>query len=339
MDAPVLTADMVSADGVRAAAARLKGKAVRTPLLENAVLNERAGGRILLKAETLQHYGSFKFRGAYNLISQLTPEQRTAGVLAWSSGNHAQGVAYAAKLMGVSAVIVMPEDAPAVKIRNVRALGAEIVTYDRYRENREEIGGRIIAERGLSLAPPYDHPHTIEGQGTAALEAYEDAAARGLSLDAFIVCCGGGGLTAGCATMLEDVSPQTEIWIGEPEGFDETWASIRDGECRRADPAQHTLCDALASPTPGALTLPIMERLVRGGVTLTEEDVRQAIIFAHQTLKLVVEPGGSVALAAVLSGKFDAKGKTVALTLSGGNVDAALFAAILEGRPAPKSAG
>lgn len=336
MDAPAPTADMVSADGVRAAARRLAGKAVRTPLLENAVLNERAGGRILLKAETLQHYGSFKFRGAYNLIAQLTPEQRKAGVLAWSSGNHAQGVAYAATLMGATAVIVMPEDAPAVKIRNVRALGAEIITYDRYTQDREAIGAEIMAARGLSLAPPYDHPHTIEGQGTAALEAFEDACEKRLALDAFIVCCGGGGLTAGCATILEAVSPKTQVWIAEPEGYDETWASIRDGVRRRADPSRRTICDSLAAPTPGKLTLPIMERLVRGGMTLTEEEVRQAMVFAHGTLKLAVEPGGAVALAAILSGKFDAKGKTVALTLSGGNVDAALFAAILEGRPLGK---
>lgn len=334
MDAPVLTADMVSADGVRAAALRLAGNAVRTPLLENAVLNERAGGRILIKAETLQHYGSFKFRGAYNLIAQLSPQERKAGVLAWSSGNHAQGVAYAAKLMGVKAVILMPADAPGIKMRNVRALGAEVVTYDRYTEDREAIGADIVAERGLSLAPPYDHPHTMEGQGTVALEAFEDAAASGLSLDAFIVCCGGGGLTAGCATLLKDVSPRTEVWIAEPEGFDETWASIKDGVRRRADPSRRTICDSLAAPTPGRLTLPIMERLVRGGVTVAEEDVRRAMVFAFETLKLVVEPGGAAALAAVLSGKFSAKGKTVALTLSGGNVDPSLFASILENRPA-----
>ena len=189
-----------------------------------------------------------------------------------------------------------------------------------------------MVERGLVLAPPFDHPHTIEGQGTAALEVFEDATARGMALDAFITCCGGGGLTAGCATILADVSPQTEVWIAEPEGFDESWASIRDGVRHFADAARQTLCDALATPTPGKLTLPIMQRLVRGGVTLDEDEVRRAMIFAHQNLKLTVEPGGAVALAAVLSGKFDARGKTVGLTLSGGNVDAAVFAAILEGR-------
>ena len=187
----------------------------------------------------------------------------------------------------------------------------------------------------MILAPSFDHPHIIEGQGTAALETYEDATALGLSLDAFITCCGGGGLTAGCATILEDVSPKTEVWIAEPEGFDETWASIRDGVLHRADVKRKTICDAIATPSPGRLTLPVMERLVRGGLTVTEDDVRRAMIFAYERLKLVVEPGGAAALAGLLSGQFDAMGKTVALTLSGGNVDATLFAAILEGRPIP----
>ncbi|MFC2953775.1 threonine/serine dehydratase [Marinicaulis aureus] len=335
MDASLLNSAPITADGVRAAAARLSGKAVRTPLIENATLNEMAGGRVLLKAEVLQHYGSFKFRGAYNLVSQLTEEDRRKGILAWSSGNHAQGVALAARMCGAHATIIMPADAPAIKTNNVKALGADIISYDRYSEDREAIAERIIAEKGMILAPSFDHPHIIEGQGTAALETLEEATARGLSLDAFIVCCGGGGLTAGCAIILEDVSPQTDVWIAEPEGFDETWASIRDGVRHRADVSRRTICDAIASPSPGRLTLPIMERLVRGGLTVTEEGVRRAMIFAWRELKLVVEPGGAAALAGLLSGKFDARGKTTALTLSGGNVDAPLFAAILEDRPLP----
>lgn len=327
-----LDASAATAAGVRAAAERLRGKAVRTPLLENEALNEAAGGRVLLKAEMLQHYGAFKFRGAYNLMSQLSAAERANGVLAWSSGNHAQGVAYAARLVGTKATIVMPADAPAVKADNVKKLGAEIIVYDRYSEDREEISRRIVEERGLALAPSFDHPHIIEGQGTTALETVEDAKQRGLGLDAFIVCCGGGGLTSGCALALEDVSPQTEVWIAEPEGFDETWASIRDGVRHQADISRYTICDAIATPSPGLLTLPIMQRLVRGGVTLTEDEVREAMIFAFQHLKLVVEPGGAVALAAVLSGKFEARGKVTALTLSGGNVDPALFASILERR-------
>ncbi|WP_428408568.1 threonine ammonia-lyase [Hyphococcus sp.] len=337
MDASLLNSAPITADGVRAAAGRLSGKAVRTPLLENQTLNDIAGGRVLLKAEVLQHYGSFKFRGAYNLISQLSEEERRRGILAWSSGNHAQGVALAARMAGAHATIIMPADAPAIKTGNVKALGAEIIFYDRYSEDREEIAERIIAEKGMVLAPSFDHPHIIEGQGTVALETFDEAQARGLSLDAFIVCCGGGGLTSGCALILEDASPETDVWIAEPEGFDETWASIRDGVRHRADVTRRTICDAIASPAPGRLTLPIMERLVRGGLTVTEEDVRRAMIFAWRELKLVVEPGGAAALAGLLSGKFDAKAKVTALTLSGGNVDAPLFAAILEDRALPSS--
>lgn len=322
----------VTAEGVRAAARRIAGRAVRTPLIENDFLNETVGGRVLVKAEVLQHCGSFKFRGAYNRISQLSEEERRRGVLAWSSGNHAQGVAYAAKLLGVKATIVMPADAPAIKTEKVRAFGAEIVAYDRYRDDREAIGVKIMEERGLSLAPPYDHPDTIEGQGTLGLETIEDARALGAELDAFIICCGGGGLASGCALIAEDMAPGAEIWIAEPEGFDESWASIRDGERRRADVSRKTICDALAAPTPGRLTLPIMQRLVRGGAAVTEDEVGAAMLFAFKHLKLVVEPGGAAALAAVLAGKVDGRRKTTALTLSGGNVDPALYASILAGK-------
>lgn len=319
----------ITADGVRQAARRLKGHAVRTPLLENEVLNEIAGGRVLVKAEVLQHCGSFKFRGAFNLISQLDDAQKKSGVIAWSSGNHAQGVARAARDFGVPATIVMPTDAPRLKIENTRALGAEIIHYDRYSEDREAIARSIQDERGMVLAPSFDHPHIIEGQGTLAQEVLEDAADLGVALDTFVVCCGGGGLTAGCATILEDASPGTEVWIAEPEGFDEAWASIRDCERRYADVKQPTICDAIATPTPGRLTLPIMQRLVRGGASLTEEEVGRAIAFAFQRLKLVIEPGGAVALAAILAGKVDGKGKAAAITLSGGNVDPPLFTSLL----------
>lgn len=329
-DVGAVAEEKVSAAGVRRAAARLDGLAVRTPLLESEWLNERVGGRVLLKAEVLQHCGSFKFRGAYNRISQLPPDERARGVIAWSSGNHGQGVALAARRFSAPAVIVMPEDAPTLKIEKVRAYGAEIVGYDRYRDDREKIGFRLAEEHGLSLTPSYDHVDVIEGQGTVGLETAEQAAAMGAKLDAFIVCCGGGGLTSGCATIFEEVSPQTEIWIAEPEGFDETWASIRDGERRHADVTRRTICDAIASPTPGAITLPIMQRLVKGGVSLSDDDVARAMVYAFKYLKLVLEPGGAVALAAILSGKFDARGKTVAVTLSGGNVDPALFGSILE---------
>lgn len=320
----------ITSDGVRAAAARIEGHAICTPLIENEMLNERTGGRILLKAEVLQHCGSFKFRGAFNRLSHLTPDERKRGVLAWSSGNHAQGVARAARFFNTPAVIIMPDDAPALKMEKVRAYGAQIITYDRYTQDREAIGRPLAEEKGYALAPSYDHQHIIEGQGTVALEAFEQASAIGAAMDDFVICCGGGGLTAGCATILSDVSPQTRIVIAEPEGFDETWGSIKSGERQHADITRHTLCDAIATPTPGKLTLPIMKERVKAGATLTEADVNQAIVFAFKYLKLVLEPGGAVALATVLSGKIDTKGRTIGVTLSGGNIDPALFAEILE---------
>ncbi len=322
--------DAPSAAAVRDAAARLDGWAVKTPLIENAQLNERAGGRVLIKAETLQHFGSFKFRGAMNLLAQLTVDERRRGVLAWSSGNHAQGVAYAAKLLGAPACIVMPADAPRIKIDQVRALGAEIVFYDRYTEDREAIGRAIAANRGLTIAPPYDHPQIMAGQGTVALEAFEQAAAAGAHLDAFVACCGGGGLAAGCATILSEISPETEVWVAEPAFYDDTGVSLRTGARARADLSKRTICDAIATPTPGELTLPILQRHARGGVAVSDEEVVSAMAFAFRALKLVVEPGGAVALAAVLGGKIQTNHRTVAITLSGANVDPTLFATILE---------
>lgn len=318
-----------SAEGVRKAAERLKGKAFVTPLIENETLNDRVGGRVLMKAETLQHGGAFKFRGAYNLLCQLGPAARERGVLAWSSGNHAQGVALAARMLGIPATIVMPEDAPAVKAERVRSYGAEIITYDRYKDDREMIGRAIAEDQGLTLAPSYDHPDIIEGQGTLALEAVAQAEALGARFDVFITCCGGGGMTAGCALALEEASPQSELWIAEPEGFDETWASIRDGMRHRVDVARRTICDALATPAPGELTLPILAQRVAGGASVSEDEVRAAMAYAFKYLKLVVEPGGAAALAAVLAGKVSARERTVGLTLSGGNVDASLYCDIL----------
>lgn len=325
-DAPLITAA-----GIRAAAGRLSGHIVRTPLIENAQLNEIAGGRVLLKAEILQRGGSFKLRGAYNLISQLSPDVRARGVVAWSSGNHATGVAIAAKAFDCPAVIVMPSDAPAVKVENVRALGAEIVPYDRYRDDREAMGNAISEERGLSLVPSFDHAHIMEGQGTVALETVEQAG--GAKIDRYVFCCGGGGLTAGGAAIMEEVSPDTEIWISEPEDFDEGWASVQAGERLTADATRKTICDAIASPSLGRLTFPILKRRVAGGATLTEADIRRAMVFGFRQLKLVIEPGGAAALAAVLAGKVPTKGATTAVTLSGGNVDPALFASILRDEP------
>lgn len=315
--------------GVRRAAVRLDGLALKTPLLESDVLNERVKGRVLIKAEILQYCGSFKFRGAYNMISQLSEAQKKRGVIAWSSGNHAQGVARAARLFGAPATIVMPEDAPALKVEKVRYYGADIVSYDRYTDDREAIAQTIAEERGLAIAPSYDHVDIIEGQGTLALEAADQASAMGAKIDAFVVPCGGGGLAAGCATILEDVSPETEIHIAEPEGYDETWASIRAGERLKADVSRRTICDAIATPSPGALTFPILQARVCGGASLSESEVGSAMAYAFKYLKLVLEPGGSVALAAVLSGKVKTAGRTVCVTLSGGNVDPPLFSEIL----------
>ena len=319
----------VTAAGVRAAAERIKGAAVVTPLLENEWLNQRTGGRVLMKAETLQHGGSFKFRGAMNRLSKLTPEERARGVLAWSSGNHAQGVARAARLFGARNVIVMPKDAPALKVAQVKAYGGEIVFFDRYSEDREAIGRRIAEAEGLALAPSYDHVDIIEGQGTVALEAAEQAAARGLSFDAFVICCGGGGLTSGCATILEEISPATEIHIAEPEFYDETWASIQAGRKLTADITKKTLCDALATPSPGDITFDIMRRRVAGGVTLSDDEVAEAVAWAFKYLKLVIEPGGAIALAALYHRKLPTEGRTIGITLSGGNVDPSLYATIL----------
>lgn len=320
----------VTIESIEDAAARLFGKALVTPLLENALLNEKVGGRILLKAETLQHCGSFKFRGAYNLLSQLSDDEKARGVLAWSSGNHAQGVAKAAKMLGIEATIVMPKDAPALKVAQVRHFGADIVPYDRYNDVREEIGESIIKERNLVLAPPYDHGETIAGQGVVGLEVAAQARAIGVTIDEFITCCGGGGLTAGCAIALESVSPQTKMSIAEPEGYDDTWLSLVAGTRQSVDPSLPTICDAVATPSPGVLTFPIMQKYVTSGYAVSDEEVVHAVIWAYKYLKMVVEPGGAVALAAILAGKVDVLGKTIGLTLSGGNIDPALFSRILD---------
>lgn len=316
----------VTAAGVRAAAERLHGVVRRTPLLRSDALDALVGGRVYLKAEALQYGGSFKLRGAWNRLVQLSAAEQRRGVLAWSSGNHALGVAIAARRLDMPAVIVMPKDAPAVKADQVRALGAEIVPYDRYTEDREAIGRRLAAERGLALAPSYDHPHIIEGQGTIALETVADA---GEPIDAFVICCGGGGLAAGCATILEEVSPTTDVILAEPEFYAETWASIATQRRHFNDVTVKTLCDALATRTPGELTLPILARRAAGGAAASDAEVAAAIRFAFKHLKLVLEPGGAAALAVILAGKVDCEGRAVAVTLSGGNIDAALFARLL----------
>ncbi|MBU2581026.1 MAG: threonine/serine dehydratase [Alphaproteobacteria bacterium] len=315
---------------VEAAAEVLAGVAMRTPLVENSALNERSGGRVLLKAETLQRTGSFKFRGAYNKITSLPAQLRTQGILAWSSGNHAQGVAEAARLLGAPATIVMPRDAPAIKIDNTRRLGAEVILYDRYNESREEIGARIAHERGLAIVKPYDDPLVIAGQGTVGLEIDEQCQRIGAENDILLVNCSGGGLAAGCATAIAARSPATEIYAVEPQYHDDMARSLAAGERQTNPPdAPPTLCDALMARAPGEITFPIARELLSGGLSVSDAEVKHAVRYAYEVLKLVVEPGGAASLAAVLSGRIECRGKTVCLILSGGNISPGLLSEIL----------
>lgn len=316
-------------DDVVDARARLAGQAVVTPLLESPALNARVKGRVLIKAENLQRTGSFKFRGAWNCISRLTAETAPGGVVAYSSGNHAQGVAAAAALMKLPALIVMPTDTPEIKKANTRSYGAEVVTYDRVRENREEIAARIAQERGAVIVPPFEHPQIIAGQGTTGLELVEQAAERGAKLDAVLAPVSGGGLIAGIALAVKAGSPATQVHSVEPEGFDDHARSLEGGRRVRNAKASGSICDALLSPEPGALTFAVNQSRLGPGLIVSEAEVRRAVAFAFQHLKLVIEPGGAVGLAAVLAGKIATEGRTIALIASGGNVDPALFAEIL----------
>ena len=320
---PVTIAD------VRAAAQRIKGRAVRTPLLNSAALDERTGGRILLKAENLQRTGSFKFRGAYNRISQIDASSAEAGVVAFSSGNHAQGVAAAAALAGLPSTIVMPTDSPAMKLRNTRGYGATVVEYDRATEDRQAIAESIAAEKGAVIVPPFDDVDIIGGQGTVGLEIAEQAKQLGLVPDAVLVCYGGGGLTSGVSIAIHDACPDAKLYAVEPAGFDDLARSLASGNLETNERLSGSICDALLSPSSGEMTFSINRRLLSGGLVVTDDEVREAVAYAFETLKLVVEPGGAVTLAAILSGKIDCRGKVVAATLSGGNVDAALFCDIV----------
>jgi threonine dehydratase len=319
---------------IEEAARRLANHAVRTPLIENAELNARLGLRLLVKAECLQVSGSFKFRGAYNRLSQLTQDERRRGVVAWSSGNHAQGVAYAAKLLGVPALIVMPEDAPKTKVAKTRAYGAEVIFYDRYTDDREAIGHRLVAERGATLVPSYDDPEIIAGQGTVGLEIVAQAREMGALPDAALICCGGGGLLAGTGTALRAAFPGIALHAVEPEGYDDTGLSLERGEMVVVDKTRRTICDALMTPYPGRLTLTINRALGVSGLTVSDDEVRRAMRVIFETFKLVAEPGGAAAVAAVLADSGRLRGQTVVVTLSGGNVDAALFCRIVHDQEA-----
>lgn len=314
---------------VEAAAKRIAHEAVVTPLIENAKLNALVGGRVFIKAECLQRTGSFKFRGAWNCISKLDPHKNKGGVVAYSSGNHAQGVAAAAQLRGVSALIVMPEDTPEIKKANTKAYGAEVVTYDRATESREEIANHYVAKRNAVLVPPFEHPDIIAGQGTCGLEIFNELHARGVGLDDMLVNCSGGGLTAGIALAFSEKSSKTKVHSVEPEGFDDYARSLRSGVREMNARATGSICDALLTQQPGEMTFAMNKTRLAEGYVVSEAEVRRAMRFAFETLKLVVEPGGTVGLAAVLSGKINAKGKNIAIILSGGNVDAGLFADVL----------
>lgn len=319
-----------TATDIRSAALALEGKAYKTPLLESPLLNERLGCRLLVKPETLQRTGSFKFRGAYNRISRIPENQRGGGVVAFSSGNHAQGVAAAAQMLGLPALIVMPEDAPAIKVANTRAYGAEIVFYDRYTENREDIANDLVAERKATLVRPFDDPLIIAGQGTVGLELAAQAKQREASLDSVLCPCGGGGLISGSALALKSMSPQTKVYGVEPAGFDDTARSLEAGEILSNAAGATSICDALLSPEPGELTLKLNARLLAGMFAVSDDSVKEAMRAAFKYLKLVVEPGGAVALAAVLSGQYEATGKTVGIIMSGGNVDEEVYQKALE---------
>jgi len=331
-DSPVLP----TAADVEAAAGRLAGVAVRTPLVFSPVLSERVGAKVFLKPETLQRTGSFKFRGAYNRMVQIPPEQRAAGVVACSSGNHAQGVAAAARLLGMPAVIVMPHDAPALKRARTEALGAKVVGYDRVSEDRDAIANAIAAERGAIVVPPFDDFDVIAGQGTVGLEIVQDLAALGLKPGLVATNASGGGLAAGIALAVKQAAPQAQVVICEPAGFDDHARSFASGTRQRNAAASGSFCDALLAPIPGILTFAINREIVGQAVAVTDAEVARGVAYAFEELKLVVEPGGAVALTSLLEGRLPRVEGPVVIVLSGGNVDPATYIACLQaGASAP----
>ncbi len=316
---------------IEAAAGRLKRHARRTPLLSSPFLDEIAGRRVLVKTECLQQTGSFKFRGGYSAVSALDEATRKRGVIAYSSGNHAQGVALAAAMHGIPAAIVMPADAPAMKLDNTRRLGAEVVTYDRANfESREEIGAVLAGERGLTLIKPYDEPQVIAGQGTTGLEIAEQAARAGVETADVLIPCGGGGLTSGIALALEAHAPGLRPRPVEPQEFDDTARSLASGRIESNARASGSICDAIITPSPGEITFPIMARLCGPGMVVSEDDCLRAMAAAFARLKVVIEPGGAVALAAALYHPGTVAGDAVIAVASGGNVDAVMFAKALQ---------
>ena len=312
-------------DDVQAARARITPHIVRTPMLRHRALDDATGGTILIKPEPLQRTGSFKLRGATNAILRLTEPERRAGVVTHSSGNHGQATACAAASIGAHATVFMPDEAPRIKIDRTRAWGADIIHYNRHNDDRDAITRAFADRTGAILVPPFDHEDVIAGQGTLALELVEDARHAGFTMDAMLVCTGGGGLIAGCALGLEGASPSTALYAVEPEDWDDTARSLISGARETNAPGGSTLCDALLSKSPGRLTFEVNQPRLAGGLAVSDAEVLAAIAFAFRHLKLVVEPGGAVALAALLAGKFDAKGKITGVVLSGGNIDPATF--------------
>ncbi|MEU1805675.1 threo-3-hydroxy-L-aspartate ammonia-lyase [Streptomyces sp. NPDC019937] len=315
----------VSFDDVREAAARLDGIAHRTPVLTSRTLNAQVGAEVFIKCENFQRVGAFKFRGAYNAVAQLPAGQLAKGVAAYSSGNHAQATALAARELGTTAVILMPEDAPRSKLEATAGYGAEIVTYDRYTQDRTALGEALAEERGLALIPPYDHPHVIAGQGTAALELFEETG----DLDALVVPVGGGGLIAGSATAAKALHPGVKVIGVEPEEGDDTKRSLDSG-ARVTIPVPHTIADGQALPTPGEITFPINQRLVDAIALVGDEDIVDAMRFAFERLKIVLEPSGATPLAALMTGRLEGLPRRIGLIASGGNINARRFAELID---------
>lgn len=315
-------------DMIKAAAARAAGVVRKTPLLSSPFLDDIAGRRVWVKMETLQHTGSFKFRGAWSALSAMDGQ---GGVIAYSSGNHAQGIALAAQMQGREAVIVMPKDAPHMKIENTKAYGAEVVLYDRAGgEDREAIGSQIAHDRGLQLVAPFDNPYVIAGQGTCGLEIADQAAQHGIDRADVLVCCGGGGLTSGIALALEAAVGDFTVRPAEPEGFDDVARSLRTGAVQRNASVSGSICDAIITPAPGELTWPILQRLCGPGLVVSDEQCLKAMAHGFARLKAVIEPGGAAALAAALFAGQDMEAENVICVATGGNVDADMFAKALQ---------
>jgi len=328
MNEPLSHATVSSAD-IDAAAKVIAPFAVRTPLLLPPVLCDRLGAKVFLKPEVLQRTGSFKFRGAFNKLASIPESERKGGVVAFSSGNHAQGVAAAAKILNMPATIVMPMDSPLLKRERTRSFGAEVVLYDRDREDREAIARDIAGKNGATLVPPYDDPKVIAGQGTIGREICEDLAALGITPDIVVAPVSGGGLIAGVATAVKSRFPQAQVMSAEPEAFDDHARSLRAGRREAHGTRGRTICDALMAAIPGEITFAINGKLLSKGVTATDAEVGAAVAFAFRELKLVVEPGGAIGLAALLAGRIEARGKTIVIVLSGGNVDSELYSRLI----------